>query len=212
MNSQHKFVRLWIQILIAAGITGVISLLTLFSAVPVKVYAQQPTGSIATVTGTPTGITITVYSDQLFIDVFAGPSSYDYDRIGILASGEKAPALGSSQDRNWIEIEYLGVPGGKGWVYGPFVSISPGSLPELAAPPTPAPRTTPTLDPTYVAVFGLQLEPTRLPTFTPPPPLELPTFAPNTSGSTKVPLGLVILILAMVGILGAVISFLRGNR
>ena len=212
MNSQHKFVRLWIQILIAAGITGVISLLTLFSPVPVKVYAQQPTGSIATVTGTPTGITITVYSDQLFIDVFAGPSSYDYDRIGILASGEKAPALGSSQDRNWIEIEYLGVPGGKGWVYGPFVSISPGSLPELAAPPTPAPRTTPTLDPTYVAVFGLQLEPTRLPTFTPPPPLELPTFAPNTSGSTKVPLGLVILILAMVGILGAVISFLRGNR
>jgi hypothetical protein len=212
MKLQHKSNRLWVQYLIATGITGVIATLALFSLPPGKAYAQQPTGSIATVTGTPTGQYVTVYSDQLFIDVYAGPSSYDYYRIGILASGEKAPALGYSMDRNWIEIEYLGVPGGKGWVYGPFVSISPGSLPELAAPPTPAPRTTPTLDPTYVAAFGLQSEPTHLPTFTPPPPLELPTFAPDTSGGAKIPFGLVILILALVGILGAVISFLRGNR
>lgn len=189
-----------------------ITMLALFSLPTGKVYAQQPTGSIATVTGTPSGPFVTVYSDQLFIDVYAGPSSYDYDPIGILASGEKAPALGYSLDRNWIEIIYLGAPGGKGWVYGPFVAISPGSLPELAAPPTPAPRTTPTLNPTYVAAFGLQLEPTHLPTFSPPPPLEFPTFAPDTSSGTKVPFGLVIVILALVGIFGAIISFLRGNR
>ena len=209
---QHMTHRLWMQYLIAGGIVGLISSLALFSVPTGNVHAQQPTGSIATVTGTPSGPTITVYSDQLFIDVYAGPSSYDYDRVGILASGEKAPALGTSQDRNWIEIVYLGVPGGKGWVYGPFVSISPGSLPELAAPPTPAPRTTPTLDPTSVAAFGLQLEPTHLPTFTPPPSLVIPTFAPDTSSGAKVPFGFVILILALIGILGAVISFLRGNR
>jgi hypothetical protein len=212
MKLQHKSNRRWIQNLLAGGIAGLITILALFSSPSGKVYAQQPTGSIPTVTGTPTGPTVTVYSDQLFIEVYAGPSSYDYDRIGILASGEKAPALGYSRDRNWIEIIYLGVPGGKGWVYGPFVSISPGSLPELAAPPTPAPLTTPTLDPTYVAAFGLQLEPTHLPTFTPPPPLELVTFVPDTSSGTKVPFGFVILVLALVGILGAVISFLRGNR
>jgi hypothetical protein len=200
------------RLLIIAGIAGLAISMFFFSIPLRKVHAQQPTGSVPTVTGTPTGPVVTVYSDQLFIDVYAGPSSYNYERIGILASGEKAPALGYSQDGTWIEIVYLGVPGGKGWVYGPFVSISIGSLPKIAAPPTAVPRTTPTLDPTSVAAFGLQLEPTRLPTFTPPSPLKLPTFAPNTSSGSKVPLGLVILILALIGILGAVISFLRGNR
>jgi hypothetical protein len=212
MRLQLKVTRLWIRLLIAGGIAGLMIALALFSIPIGKVHAQQPTGSVPTVTGTPTGPVVTVYSDQLFIDVYAGPSSYNYNRIGILASGEKAPALGYSQDGSWIEIIYMGVPTGKGWVYGPFVSISPGSLPKVAAPPTAAPLTTPTLDPTSVAAFGLQLEPTRLPTFTPPAPLKLPTFAPDTSSGTKVPFGFVILILALIGILGAVISFLRGNR
>jgi hypothetical protein len=212
MRLQLKVTRHWIRLLIAGGIAGLMIALAFFSLPIVKVHAQQPTGSVPTVTGTPTGPVVTVYSDQLFIDVFAGPSSYNYNRIGVLASGEKAPALGYSQDGSWIEIVYMGVPTGKGWVYGPFVSISPGSLPKVAAPPTAAPLTTPTLDPTSVAAFGLQLEPTRLPTFTPPAPLKLPTFAPDTSSGTKVPFGFVILILALIGILGAVISFLRGNR
>jgi hypothetical protein len=209
---QQNCKRLSVTQLITGGIAGVFMMLVLFGLPTTKVYAQQPTGSIPTVTGTPTGPVVTVYSDQLFIDVYAGPSMYNYDRIGILASGEQAPALGYSQDGNWIEIVYLGVPNGKGWIYGPFVSISPGSLPKLAAPPTAAPLTTPTLDPTSVAAFGLQLEPTHLPTFTPPAPLKLPTFTPNTSSGNKVPFGLVILILALIGILGALISFLRGNR
>jgi hypothetical protein len=212
MKLQDKFSRLWIKLVIAGGIAGLMSTVILFSLPPEKVNAQQPTGSVPTVTGTPTGPMVTVYSDQLFIDVYAGPSSYNYDRVGVLASGEKAPALGYSQNGTWIEIVYLGVPSGKGWVYGPFVSISPGSLPKITAPPTAAPLTTPTLDPTSVAAFGLQLEPTHLPTFTPPSPLKLPTFAPDTSSGTKVPFGLVILILALIGILVAVISFLRGNR
>jgi hypothetical protein len=212
MKSEYGYKKPGMKLLIAGGIAGLMALLVVISLPVRNVLAQQPTGSIPTVTGTPTGPMVTVYSDQLFIDVYSGPSSYNYDRIGILASGEKAVALGYSQDGTWIEIIYMGVPGGKGWVYGPMVSISPGSLPKLAAPATPEPRTTPTLDPTSVAAFGLQLAPTHLPTFTPPSALKLPTFPPDTSTGSKVPLGLVIVILAFIGILGAVISFLRGNR
>jgi hypothetical protein len=153
-----------------------------------------------------------VYTDQNLIAVYAGPSSYNYDQIGILAAGERAPAIGYSQDGNWIEIVYLGVTGGKGWVYGPFVAISTSSLPKVEAPPTAAPKTTPTLNPTFVSAFGVELEPTRLPTFTPPAPLELPSYTQATSSAAKVPLGLIILVLALVGILGAIISFVRGNR
>ena len=204
--------KLNLELLVAVVIAGMLIVIGLSSLPTRSVYAQQPTGSIPTVTGTPAGPYVTVYSDQPFIDVYAGPSSYNYDRIGVLASGEKAPALGYSQDGNWIEIIYYGVPDNTGWIYGPFVAISPGSLPKLVAPATATPRTTPTLDPTYVAAYGLQLEPTHLPTFTSPAPLKLPTFPPNTSSGSKVPFGFVILTLALIGILGAVISFLRGNR
>jgi hypothetical protein len=202
----------WKRVFLVAAIAGLILILVLFSLPVGSVLAQQPTGSIATVTGTPTGPFVTVYSDQLFIDVYSGPSSYNYNSIGIMAAGTSAPAIGYSQDGIWIEIVYLGVPGGVGWVYGPFVSISPGSLPKLPAPPTLAPRTTPTLNPTFVAAYGVQQQPTTLPTFTAPAPLKLPTFTPNSSRGTIVPYGLVILVLALIGILGAVISFLRGNR
>jgi hypothetical protein len=212
MKFPESVFKRWKKAITAAVLVGLCSYLLFFSLPAGSVYAQQPTGSVATVTGTPMGTFVTVYTDQLFIDVYAGPSSYDYDAIGILVSGEKAAALGYSLDGNWIEIVYVGVPGGKGWVYGPLVSISAGSLPKIPAPPTAVPLTTPTLDPTNVAAYGLNLEPTRLPTFTAPAPLKLPTYAPEGSGVTKVPFGFVILVLALVGILGAVISFLRGHQ
>ena len=200
------------RLIIAGGIAGLIGTLIIFSIPVGDAHAQQPTGSVPTVTGTATGPHIKVYTDQAFIDVYNGPSSYNYERVGVLVSGELAPALAYNQDKTWIEIVYYGVPGGTGWVYGPYVSISPGGLPVIPDPPTPAPLTTPTLDPTYVAAYGVQLQPTRLPTFTAPAPLKLPTFAPVSSSASKVPFGLVIAVLALVGILVAVISFLRGNR
>lgn len=212
MNLPHKPDNGWIKLLIAGGMAGLISILFLSSLPVGTVYAQQPTGNIPTVTSTPSGPYVQVYSDQSFIDVFDGPSSYDYAKIGIMAAGTTATALGFSQDSNWIEIVYRGVPNGIGWVYAPFVKITPGSLPRLSAPPTAAPLTTPTLNPTFVAAYGLQVVPTRLPTYTPPGPLKLPTFAPITGGPSKVPYGLIILLLALIGALGAVISFLRGNR
>jgi len=83
---------------------------------PLKVAAQQPTGSVPTVTGTPYGAYIQVtYEDQ--INVRAGPGQYDYNVIGVLLSGEIAPAVGISPGKNWIQISYPGVENGVGWVF-----------------------------------------------------------------------------------------------
>src|SRR5512132_2788697 len=82
------------------------------------VLAQQPTGSVPTVTGTPAGPVVTVDQSIPVIRVYAGPSSFDYPSIGVLLGNEKAPAIGRARDReDWIQIIYPGVPGSTGWVY-----------------------------------------------------------------------------------------------
>ena len=86
MKSPLKTGKGWIKLLIAGGMAGLMSILVLSSLPIGNVYAQQPTGNVPTVTGTPTCPHITVYSDQTFIDVYAGPSSYDYEKIGIMAA------------------------------------------------------------------------------------------------------------------------------
>jgi hypothetical protein len=176
------------------------------------VLAQQPTGSVPTVTGTPTGPIVKVtYPEQ--INVRSGPSSYFYSIIGILLPNQTAPALGRSPGGDWIMIEYPGVPGGVAWVYAPLVSLSPGTLPVIEPPPTPTPRTTATLDPTLAAAYETPLVPTRMPTFTPPAPLTIPTYtdAPTVGGASRIPAGMVIAALGLVGLFGALISFLRGR-
>ncbi|RPJ29510.1 MAG: hypothetical protein EHM33_00645 [Chloroflexi bacterium] len=188
--------------------------LGLFDPGSAPVLAQQPTGSIATVTGTPEGPVVTVDQSIPVIRVFAGPSSFDYPPIGVLLGNESAPAIGRARDReDWIQIRYPGVPGSIGWVWGLYVSLSPGALlPLVDIPPTPTPFATPTINPTLEAAFIGQQTPTRLPTFTPPPPLDLPSFtdAPGAS-ATAIPTGLLILSLGLFGFLGAVISYLRGR-
>jgi len=178
---------------------------------PQKVAAQQPTGVIPTVTSTPTGPFITVsYAEQ--INIRSGPSSYIYPAIGVLLPNETAPAIGRSPGGDWIQIRYPGIPGGIGWVYAPLVLLSPGAnLPPVDAPPTPTPITTPTIDPTLAARFITQVPPTRLPTFTPPGPLSIPTYENISAQAGGVPMGLVIAILALIGGFGSLISFLRGR-
>jgi len=178
------------------------------------VLAQQPTGSVPTVTGTPPGPTIKVDQSLLTVNVFAGPSSFDYPAIGVLLGNETAPAIGRARGReDWILIRYLGVPGSIGWVWGLQVSLSPGALlPIVDIPATPTPFSTPTINPTLEAAFIGQQTATRLPTFTPPPPLDLPLFTdPAASATTNVPMGLLILGLGLFGFFGAVISYLRGR-
>jgi hypothetical protein len=196
-----------------AAILG-IALLAWMSPSPQRALAQQPTGSIPTVTGTPSGPIITVDSSLQNIKVYAGPSSFDYPAIGVLLGNESAPALGRGQDKeDWIQIYYPGVPGSVGWVWALQVKLSPGALlPSIEVPPTPTPISTPTINPTLESAFIGQVTATRLPTFTPPPPLDLPSFTDATStDQSRVPTGLLIVVLALFGFFGAVLSYLRGR-
>jgi hypothetical protein len=178
-----------------------------------SVNAQIPTGAVPTVTGSPLGPTVTVRRDidQDSINVRAGPS-VKYDIIGVLITGQTVPAKGRTPGGDWVQVFYPGVLGSVGWVYSPLVSLN-GSLPIMEPPPTPTPRTTPTIDPTLAAQFILEIPPTRLPTFTPPPPLVIPTFEntviTNVPGS--IPIGIVIIGMAVLGVFGILISFLRGR-
>jgi Bacterial SH3 domain len=176
--------------------------------------AQVPTGSIPTVTGTPVEAIIIVQSnaEQDQVNVRSGPGTIGYDIVGVLAVGEQVPAIGQSPGGEWVEIVYPGVPDGVAWVYRPLVEVR-GSLPIVEPPPTPTPRVTPTIDPTLAAQFLVQVPPTRLPTFTPPPPLRIPTFTSGSTGGVagRLPMGFVIIGMAVLGIFGLLISFLRGR-
>lgn len=174
--------------------------------------SQQPTVDVPTVTSTQPGAIVTVSTDQDEIKVRSGPSTLIYPEIGILLAGQKVPGLGRSPGGDWIKITYPGVPGGVGWVYSPLVSFV-GNLPIVEPPPTPTPQTTPTFDPTLAAEFQIEATATRLPTFTAPPPLEIPSFQPEGDGliATGVPPGYLIIALAVLGFFGLIISIL-GRR
>jgi hypothetical protein len=200
----------WIAVIVAIALLGLVE-----PGTP-SALAQQPTGSVPTVTGTPAGPVITVDPSIPggLIRVYAGPSSFDYPPIGVLLVNETAPAIGRADGReDWIQIRYSGVPNAIGWIYGPYVKLSPGALlPLIEVPATPTPFATPTLPLTLEAVFIGQETPTRLPTFTPPAALEQPFFtdAPGTA-PTNIPAGLLILSLGLFGFFGAMISYLRGR-
>ena len=70
-----------------------------------------------------------------------------------------------------------------------------------------------TLNPTLEAQFSVELTPTRLPTFTPPPPLMIPAFVSEENAHTAagLPMGFVIVGLLVVGFFGTLISLLRGR-
>ena len=74
-------------------------------------FTQIPTGSIATVTGTPTGpiVTVRLDLDQPSINLRAGPHT-TYKIVGVLLLGQKVPARGVSPGGDWIQIEYPGAP------------------------------------------------------------------------------------------------------
>jgi hypothetical protein len=158
------------------------------------------------------GMYITVITEEPQINVRMGPSSSIYPIVGTLPAGSTAPALGRSSGGDWIQIEYAGAPNNIGWVYSPLVQVSPGTLRIVDPPPTPVPPATSTIDPTLAAQFNILPTNTRLPTFTPPPSLNVPTYivgtAPEAQGA--VPVAVIILALVALGIIGFLLSlFLR---
>jgi hypothetical protein len=175
--------------------------------------AQQPTVAIATVTSTPSGpMAVVVPGPEPQINLRSGPNT-TYDLVGVLLIGQKVPAKGRSPGGSWIMVEYPGIPGGVAWVWSAYVRIDPPvDLPIVEPPPTPTPAVTNTIDPTLAAKFVVTLAPTRLATYTPPPPLNIPTFeVSNGAVVGNIPMGLIIVGLAALGLIFGVLSF-AGRR
>ena len=202
----------WLKVTLVTATVVFLTVFTLSVPIQTQVKAQQPTGSIPTVTGTVSGPVVTVYADLERVNVYAGPSTYLYPAVGVLLAEQSVPALGRGQDSDWIQIFYPGISGSKAWVYAPYVRISPGArLQTVDAPPTPTPFSTPTIDPTLAAAFIAPETPTRLPTFTPPAQLVMPTFVEEEGPANRIPVGLLIFSLGFIGGMGVFISFLRGR-
>lgn len=171
---------------------------------------QQPTIAIPTVTGTPRGVIATVnINREDAINVRNGPSVL-FDLIGTIQPGQQVPVLGRSVGGDWILIEYFGGPENQGWIYAPFVTLSPGEIPIIEPPPTPTPELTQTVNPTLAAQFINTPVPTRLATFTPVEPLVIPTYEDVTRVSLlgRIPMGLVILVIGGLGALLSLFSFI----
>lgn len=175
--------------------------------------AQQPTGSVPTVTSTPRGpyvVVNTLTANDTQINVRAGPSRLS-EKVGVLLVGQEANALGKYGE--WVLIEYPVGPDGTAWVYGNLVSLFGGDLPEVEPPATATPDVTRTVDPTLAAQFLTTPDATRLPTFTEPAPLEIPTYTLDVGNTAAggVPMGLIIVGLGALGIFLVVIAMISGR-
>jgi hypothetical protein len=175
--------------------------------------AQQPTGVLATVTSTPRGPYIVVNpltATDTQINVRAGPNALT-EKVGVLLINQQANAIGRYGD--WIQIEYPGARGGTAWVYGNLVTLYGGDVPLVEPPPTSTPHVTRTVDPTLAAQFLITPDATRLPTFTEPPPLEIPTFevSEDPPGVGGIPMGLIIIGLGALGVFLGVIALISGR-
>jgi len=152
------------------------------------------------------------FEGELAINVRTGPSTIVYPvPCGSLPLGATAPALGASPGHDWVQIAYPGCPGGVGWVYAANVTLT-GALRIVEPPPTPTPRASATIDPTLQAAFDLEPTETRLPTFTPPPPLQVPTFSQPDAARSGPPAAVAILAFALVGGIVLAASFLARRR
>jgi hypothetical protein len=197
-------------ILASLMIAGIV-LAWLVSPAQAGLLFQLPTVDMATVTGTPIGPYIVVNSDQDQINVRSLPDPLS-TKVGVLLSGQQVPAKG--RVGQWILIIYPGIPGDRGWVYAPLVTLHGGELPIVEPPPTLTPLYTSTIDPTLAAQFIITVGPTRLPTFTPPPQLVIPTLVPETRStlaSVGLPIGLIIVGVGAVGIFLGLLSLIRGR-
>lgn len=172
-------------------------------------YAQFPTVDMATVTGSPQGpFVIVIGAEDEPANIRSGPNA-TYPKVGIMITGQTAPALGYFG--NYIQIVYPAGPGGKGWIYIPKAQLINGPVPVIDPPPTETPSITNTIDPTLAAQFSVEQKTTQLPTFTEPPPLLIPTFQEVSTNTVPggLPIGFVIVILFGLGLFLALISLLR---
>jgi hypothetical protein len=189
--------RFWFKGLIGILTVAGLGLAALLSPVRAGAFQQA---------STPAGILVTViYAEP--INVRSGPSTVFYPIIGQLQPGDVVPASGVSPGRDWVQISFAGGANGVGWIYAAFVTISGGELQIAEPPPTPTPLISATIDPTLAAAFIVQPTQTRIPTFTPPPPLDVPQYTDAATTRSSGATGIFIVILAVLGALGLAVSF-----
>ena len=176
--------RFWFKLSRLALAVFAVGMIMFFGAGQVAASGEAQTGVFATV----------IYEEQ--INVRGGPSTVYYPIVGTAYPGDVIPALGVSPGREWVQIS---LPSGRvGWVYATFVSLS-GELPIVEPPPTQTPIATATINPTFAAAFISQPTSTRMPTFTPPSPLEIPKYADIVTRSSGISLGTVVIGLLVIG-------------
>ena len=190
--------RFWFKTILGIFLVTGLGVGTLFSVKQAEAYQ---------VASTPSGIYIIVtYTDQ--INIRGGPSTVYYPIVGHLLPGDIAPALGVSSGREWVQIAYPQAPGGVGWVYAIYVTLSGGEPLVVEVPATPTPPVTATINATLAAAFNFQPTPSRLPTFTPPPPLTVPQFTDvATPRRALVAPGVFVISLVLLGAIGILVSF-----
>lgn len=194
--------RIWFNLLNFLLAAIVVSLMMLF--VPKQVWAQGEAQAQSSVFAT------VVYSEP--INVRGGPNTVYYPIVGRVFPGDILPALGVSPGHEWVQISYPDAPGGVGWLYATYVTISGGELQIVEPPPTPTPLATATINPTFAAAFIFQPTSTRLPTFTPPPPLEIPQYGDGNRHSSGLASGVVVVGLILVSLLIYLVSFAINRR
>ena len=208
-TSQYR----WIRSILLFFVLTILLWFSFFSPITETTLAQQPTGEVPTVTSTPRGPYVVVdpiAATDTKINVRAGPSALT-ERVGVLLIEQEANAIGRYGD--WIQIEYPGTPGGKAWIFANLVTLFGGPLPLIEPPPTSTPNVTQTIDPTLAAQFLITPDATRLPTFTEPAPLEIPSYEVDMGGTGigGVPMGLIIVGLGALGVFLAVIALISGR-
>jgi hypothetical protein len=172
----------------------------------------------------PQAVTATLPANRVEIfqdvNVRAGPSTY-YDQVGVLIPGQTSAIIGRNPEGTWFEIEYVGGPNGIGWVFKDLVRV----VGDLNTMPTVIPPPTPTLPPTATPQPGATQGPgtlagtatpaaNRLPTFTAPAAVAMPTLLPaqGLSGGGAFPPAVLIMVLLVLGAFGTMLSVLRLRR
>jgi uncharacterized protein YraI len=182
---------------------GVVGLVLFFAVGQVEAYGdgQAQSGPLATV----------IYTEP--INVRGGPSTVNYPIVGRVLPGDIFPALGVSPGHEWVQIAFPEAPGGVGWLYAIYVNIENGELPIIEPPPTPTLIATATINPTFAAAFIFQPTTTRMPTFTPPPPMEIPQFGDEiVTRPTGIASGWLVVSLFLLGAVSYLIALVLNRR
>src|SRR2546428_5282331 len=82
-----------------------------------RVAVAAPPGQAATATLPPNRVEV-----RTDATVRAGPGT-DYDRVGVIITGQTSQIVGRNPEGTWFEIEYVGGPNGIGWVSGDVVHV-----------------------------------------------------------------------------------------